>query len=355
MFTSKLDFDFETNQKIISKISKIDLFKGKWETIAGKESRYLKELKRIATIESIGSSTRIEGVTLNDKEIENLLHNIKVTKFVTRDEQEVVGYYETLNIIFDDFKSIGFSENYISQLHGILLKESDKDQRHRGKYKSLSNKVVATYPDGKQKIIFNTTEPHLVKKEMSDLVEWVNSQFSEGILHPLIIISAFVYEFLSIHPFQDGNGRLSRLLTTLLLLKYDYDFIQYISFEHIIEERKKDYYKALKEGQKNRNTKKEKIDKWIFFFLSSLETLIQKLEIKYNTFQNQKGYINERQKSIIEIFEKDQPLKVRDIHKKIGGSINTIKKDLAYLVAEKYLEKFGVGRGTIYLAKNNNT
>ncbi|KQC10057.1 MAG: hypothetical protein APR54_12335, partial [Candidatus Cloacimonas sp. SDB] len=257
MFTSKLDFDFETNQKIISKISKIDLFKGKWETIAGKESRYLKELKRIATIESIGSSTRIEGVTLNDKEIENLLHNIKVTKFVTRDEQEVVGYYETLNIIFDDFKSIGFSENYISQLHGILLKESDKDQRHRGKYKSLSNKVVATYPDGKQKIIFNTTEPHLVKKEMSDLVEWVNSQFSEGILHPLIIISAFVYEFLSIHPFQDGNGRLSRLLTTLLLLKYDYDFIQYISFEHIIEERKKDYYKALKEGQKNRNTKKE--------------------------------------------------------------------------------------------------
>jgi len=354
MFTSKLDFDFETNQKIFTKISKIDLFKGKWKAIAKKESRYLKELKRIATIESIGSSTRIEGVKLDDKEIEKLLHNVNVTKFVTRDEQEVIGYYETLNLILDEYKSIDISENNISQFHNILLKESSKDQRHRGRYKSLSNKVVATYPDGTQKVIFNTTEPHLVQKEMSELIDWENSQFSEGVLHPILITSAFVYEFLSIHPFQDGNGRLSRLLTTLLLLKNDYDFIQYISFEHIIEERKKDYYKALMEGQKNRNTKNEKIDKWIFFFLSSLETLIQKLEIKYRTFQNQKGYINNRQKSIVEIFEKDQPLKVRDIHEKIGGSINTLKKDLTYLVAEKYLEKFGLGRGTIYLVKNNN-
>ncbi len=353
MFTNKLDFGFEINQKIITKIGQIDLFKGKWKAIAEKESRYLKELKRVATIESIGSSTRIEGVKLNDKEIEKLLHNVNVTKFETRDEQEVVGYYETLNLILDQYKSIDISENFIKQLHNILLTESSKDQRHRGSYKSISNKVIATYPDGQQKVIFETTEPHLVQKEMNELIDWANSQFSEGVLHPLIITSTFLYEFLSIHPFQDGNGRLSRLLTTLLLLKKDYDFIQYISFEHIIEERKKDYYKALMEGQKNRNTEEEKIDKWIFFFLSSLETLIQKLEIKYKTFQNQKGYINERQKSIINLLEKEQPLKVGDIHNKIGGSINTLKKDLSYLVAEKYLEKIGVGRGTIYLVKKN--
>ena len=346
----KLNFEFSTTQKIINIIGYIDSFKGKWNSIEKKENRYLKELKRIATIESIGSSTRIEGVKLSDKEIEKLLKNVKITKFKTRDEQEVVGYYETLDIILENHQTIELTENYINQLHGILLKESQKDQRHRGEYKQLTNKVVATYPDGTQKTIFNTTEPHLVAKEMVSLMEWTNSQFEKKVLHPLIIIGTLVYEFLSIHPFQDGNGRLSRLITTLLLLKFDYFFIQYVSFEHIIERRKKDYYKALMEGQKNRYSKKERIDKWIIFFLSSIEELIKKLEIKYESYSKSGQYLNNRQKEIVKLLKNNFSLKVSDITEKLENySINTIKKDLLYLVNEKIIDKIGKGRGTIYL------
>lgn len=349
---NKLNFKFATTQKIINSIGHIDSFKGKWNSIEKKENRYLKELKRVATIESIGSSTRIEGVKLSDEEIENLLKNVKITKFKTRDEQEVIGYYETLDIIFENYQDIELTENYINQLHGILLKESQKDQRHRGKYKQLMNKVVATYPDGTQKTIFNTTEPHLVSKEMIVLIEWTNLQFKKEILHPLITIGTFVYEFLSIHPFQDGNGRLSRLLTTLFLLKFDYLFIQYVSFEHIIEKRKKDYYKALMDGQKNRYSEKEKIDKWIIFFLSCIEELIMKLEKKYESYDKKKKYLNSRQKEIIELLKNNYSLKVGDISEKLNKySINTIKKDLQYLISEKIIEKMGKSRGTIYVIK----
>src|SRR5690606_32615401 len=149
----------------------------------------------------------------------------------SRDEQEVIGYYEVLELIYDHYTDIKLSESYLKQLHQTLLKHSHKDERHRGNYKHLSNKVVATYPTGKQRTIFATTEPALVAGEMQELIEWTNRQFEEKSIHPLIIIGNFIYDFLSIHPFQDGNGRLSRLLTTLGLLQHDYAFIQYISFE----------------------------------------------------------------------------------------------------------------------------
>ena len=350
MFVNKIKFSFTETQNLINRISTIDLFKGKWQALEKRENKYLKELKRIATIESIGSSTRIEGAKLTDGEIEKLLNNIKINKFVRRDEQEVIGYYKTLDLILENYDSITLTENYIQQLHGILLKESKKDQRHLEEYKKISNKVIAKYPDGTEKIIFNTTEPHLVNKEMSELIVWTNSQFDNKSIHPLLIIATFVYEFLSIHPFQDGNGRLSRLLTTLLLMKSGYEFVQYISFEHIIEETKKEYYKALMDGQKNRYTEHEEIHEWIFFFLKSIENLIKKLEAKYQKYSEKKSYLNSRQSDILLIIQEDQPVKVSDIVSKLESySINTIKKDLQYLVAENLIEKIGKGRGTMYL------
>ena len=349
-YLNKLNFDFQTNQKILNLISQIDLYKGKWNVIEKQENIYLKELRKIATIESIGSSTRIEGGTLTDKKIEELLNDVKITKLKTRDEQEVIGYYDTLEIIYENYDNIRLTENYIKQLHQNLLRYSDKDTRHRGKYKSLSNKVVANYPGGIQKVIFNTTEVHLVQNEMNDLVTWTNEQFEKGEIHPLIIIANFIYEFLSIHPFQDGNGRLSRLLTTLLLLQKNYMFIQYISFENLIEKTKKEYYQALMEGQKNRNKENENISKWILYFLDKLNLLTQKLDAKYDIFKSKGGYLNERQKGIKEYLKENQPLKISDIAKKFKNiNINTIKKDLQYMKKEKIIISIGKGKGTVYL------
>ena len=350
----KLNFDFSTNQKILNLIAKIDLYKGKWNLIERRENIYLKELRKIATIESIGSSTRIEGGTLTDNEIKELLKDVKITELKTRDQQEVIGYYDTLELIYNNYENIPLTENYIKQLHQNLLKHSDKDTRHRGQYKALSNKVVANYPGGVQKVIFNTTEVHLVESEMNTLINWTNEQFEKQEIHPLIIIAHFIYEFLSIHPFQDGNGRLSRLLTTLLLLQNEYLFIQYVSFENLIEKSKKEYYQALMEGQKNRNKENENISKWNLFFLDKLNELTQKLEAKYDIFKSKGGYLNERQKLIKEYLLENQPLKLSDIAKKFENiNINTIKKDLQYLKKEQVITSIGKGKGTVYIIEKH--
>lgn len=347
---SKLNFDFKTNQEIIKRIGFIDSFKGKWIGLGEKESKYLKELKQIATIESIGSSTRIEGSTMSDDEVKNLLYSIKITSFKTRDEQEVFGYYEVLNLILNSYIDIEIRENHIHHLHKMLLQKSTKDESHRGGYKSLSNKVVANYPGGEQKVIFNTTPPFLVEEEMRNLMTWTNSAFAADEMHPLIIVGTFVYEFLSIHPYQDGNGRLSRLLTTLFLLKSDYDFMQYASMEIEIEKRKKEYYNALMSGQKDRGSEQEKIDKWILFFLETLELTILKLEDRYTQIKDKKSYLNSRQKQVVNFIKENEPVKVGDVVVGLPDYTSyTLKKDLKYLVDENIIKKMGKARSTFYV------
>lgn len=352
-YQNKLNFDFQTNQLILKYISFIDSFKGKWKLLERQENIYLKELRRIATIESIGSSTRIEGAQLTNEEIKELLDNLVITKLQTRDQQEVIGYYDVLELIFESYPDIQLTKNYIQQLHQRLLKYSTKDERHKGRYKVLSNKVVANYPDGTQKVIFNTSEPHMVESEMTELMDWTNQQLSSDSIHPLIAIGLFIYEFLSIHPFQDGNGRLSRLLTNLLLLRSDYLFVQYISFENLIEQKKKSYYEVLMDGQKDRYSDTEKIDQWMLFFLKAMEIMIKRLEEKYDIFKSKGGYLNSRQKHIKEFITNNQPVKLTDLVMKMPDiSIYTLKKDLQYLKAEQMIDSIGKNKGTIYMIKN---
>ena len=350
--TQKLDFNSMVYQRIFQKMGVIDVFKGNWQAIENEQATNLKRLSKIATIESIGSSTRIEGATLTDEEVEKLLKSMKISKLESRDEQEVIGYYEALQVILDNYEDIELSERYIHQLHGILLKHSNKDQSHKGAYKTLSNQVVANYPDGTQRTIFRTTEPHLTESEMQDLISWANDRMKENDMHPLMLTAVFVYEFLSIHPYQDGNGRLSRLLTTLMMMRSGYKFIQYVSFEHIIEERKESYYRTLMEGQNSRYTEEERIDRWVLFFLDSLITLTKKLEVKYTTYSKLKTGLNERQQQVLEYIREHKTAKVGEIESELSGySRNTLKKDLSYFVREGLILKVGSGRGVRYHLK----
>ncbi|MCK5159886.1 MAG: cell filamentation protein Fic [Candidatus Heimdallarchaeota archaeon] len=129
---SKIEFSTDHSQIIINLISEIDIFKGKWSVLENMSLTFLNELKNIATIQSIGSSTRIEGATLSDQDIKELIAALDINKLDTRDEQEVVGYYDTLELIFENYKNIELTENYIKQLHSVLLKYSVKDDRQRG-------------------------------------------------------------------------------------------------------------------------------------------------------------------------------------------------------------------------------
>ena len=350
---SKLQFDFSTQQLVLRKIAAIDAFQSRWKIEQLDEQAFLKDLKKQTMVESTGSSTRIEGSTLTNQEVETLLKNMKITQLKTREQQEVAGYYEVLTLILDTFKNIPLSENYIAQLHGLLLKHSDKDQRHTGAYKTLSNQVVASSPEGTQRIIFNTTLPRLTPAAMQDLVHWTNEAFKADSLHPLLIIAVFVYEFLSIHPFQDGNGRLSRLLTTLLLLKHGYDFILFTSFENLIEERKRDYYRVLMHAQQQREPTQnsEIIDKWLVFFLDCLLTLTQRLTEKRQAYFTVKDYLNERQKQVLAVLIKNTPAQLSDISQYLPQIPRaTLKRDLSLLVERRLITQVGRGRGVRYFA-----
>lgn len=350
----KLTLDFLSTQAIIREIAFIDSFKGKWTGLEVNESKLLRELKQIATIASIGSSTRIEGSTLTNKEVEALLSNLSMSQLKERDEQEVFGYYEVLELILASHAQIELTKNNIHHLHKALLQASSKDEYHRGNYKSITNKVVAKYPGGSEKVIFNTTEPARVENEMKDALTWTNDNLAADNYHPLIVISTFVYEFLSIHPYQDGNGRLSRLLTTLLLLRSGYDFMNYASMETEIEKRKESYDRVLMECQKNRYSDKENIAHWIVYFLEMLHEAIDILESRFEEIKNTKSYLTDRQKRILEYIRINEPVKMSEISIHLETeNIHSLRKDVLYLKNENILKQVGKGKGTVYYMKNN--
>ena len=157
--------------ELLRLITEIDEFKGSWRAQSSQSPERLQVLRHVATIESIGSSTRIEGSKLSDTDIEELLSKVGKTSFLTRDEQEVAGYAEVMEIIFESYNDIPITENYIKQLHTTLLRHSDKDSRHRGEYKKHSNSVEAFAPDGSSLgVVFETTTPFDTPREMQDLL-----------------------------------------------------------------------------------------------------------------------------------------------------------------------------------------
>ena len=234
-------FKIDINWELIGLISKIDRFDASWSSIEKREGQSLKQLKSISTVRSVGASTRMEGSKMSDAEVDVLLKNIDITKLEDRDSQEVVGYFNTLDIITESYQDINITESSIKNLHNILLKYSKKDSWHKGNYKQHSNAVEANYPDGTKRILFETTEAGFPTEDaMRNLFKWYKTDKET---HPLVKCASFCYEFVSIHPFQDGNGRLSRLIASLLLLKNGYKWIQYVSFEHEIESKKEEYYR----------------------------------------------------------------------------------------------------------------
>ena len=212
------------NWALLGIISKLDRFDASWSAIERREGQSLKQLKAIATVRSVGASTRIEGSRMSDEEVDVLLRNTDISKLEDRDAQEVVGYFQVLDLISESYADINITENSLKGLHNQLLRFSRKDEWHRGNYKQHSNAVEASLPDGTKQLIFQTTAPGFATEDaMRELIAWYHQ---DQTTHPLVKCALFTYEFLSIHPFQDGNGHLSRLLATLLLLRHGYVWIQ---------------------------------------------------------------------------------------------------------------------------------
>lgn len=345
------NIDIKINNQMLSIISEIDEFKGSWKLLGKMAPEKLRALKKVATIESVGSSNRIEGNKLSDKQVEELLSRINKQSFANRDEEEVAGYAKLADTIFEDWEIIPLSENYIKQLHKILLEYSSKDEKHKGEYKKISNSVVAYDSDGKEiGIVFETATPFETPLKMQELIEWTNKNLTERYYHPLIVIGIFVVNFLAIHPFQDGNGRLSRALTNLLLLKSGYLYIPYSSTESIVEDNKEAYYRALRETQVSiKNI--PNYEPWLMFFLKTLQK--QKIRLEYkleHTSTSIKSNLDlpETSAKIMEIFDLKERVKLSELAELTNININTIKKHLASLVKNNYLTKHGKTRGAWY-------
>ena len=335
--------------EFLALIAEIDEFKGAWKALGTLAPERLSSLRRVATIESIGSSTRIEGSRLSDSEVEKLLANLSIRSFATRDEQEVAGYAETMEQIFQSWEYIPLTENHVRQLHRDLLRHSDKDEYHRGNYKTSPNNVVAFDEQGQQiGIVFETASPFDTPGLMRELVEWTNAALETRSLHPLLVIGIFTVAFLAIHPFQDGNGRLSRILTTLLLLRCGYAYTPYSSLESVIENSKEGYYLALRQTQVTIRTDAPNWQPWLLFFLRALHQQMKRLEKKVEAEHIVLAALPELSLRILEHAREHGRVTLKEMTILTGASRNTLKEHFRRLVENRQLTMYGKGRGVWY-------
>ncbi len=336
--------------ELLGVIAEIDEFKGAWRALGTLAPERLRALRHVATIESVGSSTRIEGSKLTDREVERLLANLEIRKFATRDEQEVAGYAAVMETIFEAWQDIPVTENHIRQLHRDLLSYSAKDDRHRGEYKKFANSVVAFDEDGRQiGVVFETAAPFDTPRLMGELVAWLKEARELGRLHPLLVIAVFIVVFLEIHPFQDGNGRLSRILTTLLLLQAGYAYVPYSSLESVIENSKDAYYLALRQTQGTIRTDSPDWQPWIMFFARALQQQKRRLAARMERERLLMAALPALAAEILDQARQHGRVTMGEMIRLTGASRNTLKEHFRRLVEQGHLVRHGTGKGTWYV------
>ena len=338
----------EVPSEIWLKINQIETLNGQWISGAKLDSQVLGRLKRSVLITSTGASTRIEGAKLSDEDIEKMMRGLSVQKFTGRDVQEVKGYYELLNNVFDSWKHIKFNESTIKYFHKELLKYVEKDKKHRGEYKKQENKVHMINEVGESVgVLFDTTPAYLTPKEMLELVEWTIDALENKRYHPLLSVGNFLVEFLNIHPFLDGNGRISRVLTNLLLLKTGYEYIPYISHEKLVEDNKPEYYIALRRSQKTIKKANEDITPWLNFFLDIfLEQ--SKRAVELLSKENIEKLLSPKQLAVWRYLITVPEATPAEISKHAKVARPTINQALDKLLRLKKIERIGLGRTTRY-------
>lgn len=350
-------------------IAAIDEFKGEWRALGDLGPETLRSLRRIATIESAGSSTRIEGARLSDTEVEQLLGSVSDDSFTTRDEQEVAGYAYVMESIQTTWQELRLSENILLQLHRDLLRYSEKDERHRGQWKTLDNHVTAFDSEGREVgIVFETASPFETPQLMESLLNWHAREETDPTLHPLLRIAIYTVVFLAIHPFQDGNGRLSRVLTNLMLLRAGYAHASYASLESVIEHNKEAYYLALRRTQTSFEVDAD-WEPWILFFLRSLKSQTESLRKRLDESSDEgldkhseslrparaadaiPDHLTPLAGRLLGLLNSRGTLSVSESAEALGANRHTLKGKFSELVQHGHAELRGKGRGAHYRLK----
>lgn len=254
-----------------------------------------------------------------------------------------------MDSVFESFEHIPVTENHLRQLHRTLLQFSSTDERHHGDYKALDNHVAAFDAQGTQLgIVFETASPFETPFAMKRLVEWMIEADRDGDLHPLLVTGIFVVWFLAIHPFQDGNGRLSRVLTTLLLLRHGYSYVPYASLESVIEENKAFYYTALRKTQGTLRSERVEWEAWLLFFLRCLVRQKDNLNAKIQVEQKRVDASSPLGASVMRLLDDAERVTLAEVVNATGANRNTLKAKISGLVEAGLLSRHGLGRGVYY-------
>lgn len=333
---------------LLRRIAEIDEFKGRWHALRHLAPERLDSLQRVATVESVASSTRIEGVTLTDDQVHSLLLRVATATLDTRDEQEVAGYASAMELVFASHESLALTENHVLQLHAVLLGRSDADAGHRGAYKVHPNSIEAIDPSGRSLgVLLTTTSPLETPAAMQDLIAATRAALAADEHHPIFVIALFVVRFLAIHPFQDGNGRLSRVLTTLLLLQAGYDYVRFASLERVVEHNKDAYYERLRRAQLGWSTAEPQVDEWVAFFV---QCLVEQKNVLVHRLERERALAPEAPitAAILALVRERGRVTVRDVVALHGANRNTVKLHLRQLLASGRLVLRGRARGAFY-------
>ncbi|MBQ9206325.1 MAG: Fic family protein [Treponema sp.] len=329
--------------EILGYIAKIHECKGRQELYVRQKKDKLEKLVEIAKIQSTESSNKIEGIVSTNTRIKQLVQD--KTSPRNRDEKEIMGYRDVLNIVHENYEYIPITPNYILQLHKYLYQYANPD--FGGKFKNTQNYIVATMPDGNSRTLFTPLSPIETPNAMQELCDTFNRAMGLGEIEPLILIIQFIKDFLCIHPFNDGNGRMSRLLTTLLLYRSGFVVCKYISLEKKIEKTKDAYYDVLEQSSENWNEAKNDNTPFVKYLLGIILSA-------YRDFEERLTLIADKL-SALEMVEKAANSRLgkftkSDIQEECPSlARQTIEKALKQLCDAKKIEKKGSGRKTFYV------
>ena len=337
------------DNEILSYIAKIHEFKGKQELFLRQKPVELNRLVEIAKIQSTESSNQIEGIVTTNARLKQLCSNKTTPR--NRNEEEILGYRNALNIVHENYNDIPVRSSYILQLHGEMLKHTAYS--YAGSYKTTPNEIDMILENGEKVVLFKPLEPYETPDAVNRLCDEFNKAISEGIVDPLILIPMFILDFLCIHPFNDGNGRMSRLLTLLLLYRSGYIVGQYISIEKAIADTKESYYEVLQQSDYNwyegTNDPKSFIKYMLGIILSCYREFESRIVLASKTGKKSNAYdiVKAYAETTIGKFSKQDAL----ISCPSLGS-SSVESALKKLVEEGAIIRTGSGRKTMYKKSN---
>ena len=342
------DFNYSEirNQKwdsdILGLVAAIYKEAGKQELYLKQKPEELKKLVEIAKIQSTESSNAIEGIVTTSARIKQLVEEKTTPK--NRDEQEIAGYRDALNIIHESFDAIPISRNYILQLHKILY--SHMNNPMAGKTKNVQNYISASYPDGHVETLFTPLDPFKTPEALDKICEEYNRVIGNMEVEPLIVIPIFIHDFLCIHPFNDGNGRMSRLLTTLLLYRNGFCVGKYISLEAKIAKNKDLYYNALSKAQHGWHEGTEDAIPFVKYLLRTILAAYKDFEDRFSLIETKLPALEMVRKASLNKIGRFNKQDIRELCPTLKDS--TIEKAFRDLISIGEIKKEGKGKNTCY-------